>query len=73
MYENMNKEKPARTNSSKNSKKQEPSPAKSKTEQSDDINLMKPNFGKKKPKAAPEINKLEEETNELYERLWSEE
>ena len=69
----MNKEKPTRNNSSKNAKKQEPSPAKSRTEQSDEINLMKPNFAKKKPKATPDIDKLEEETNEVYERLWSEE
>ena len=51
----MSKEKPTRNNSSK----KDPAPTKHKTEQNDDINLMKPNFMKKKFKKMEE----EDETN----------
>ena len=54
MYENMNKNK-SRNNSSRKNQ----SPAKAKTEQPDEINLMKPNFMKKKAKNV-DVSKEEE-------------
>ena len=67
MYENMNKNK-SRNNSSRKNQ----SPAKAKTEQPDEINLMKPNFMKKKAKNV-DVSKEEEQTNKLYEGVWNDE